>query len=331
MATKEWRQRSQGGTALKVAYVFPGQGAQYVGMGGELADRYEAARKVYALADEALGFSISSLCFDGPAEELKKTHFTQPALLATSIAALRAFEEVTEQPVVPSCVAGHSLGEYTACVAAGALDLREALILVHRRGQWMDEAVPGGTGTMAAILGMEAAVLDSLCKQVSTPDSLVELANVNCPGQIVISGHSEAVKRAMELAKEQGAKRAIALTVSGPFHSSLMKKAADKLGDALETSGFMGASVPIVANVNAGLNTDTNGVRKALREQLYQPVQWELDTRVMLGEGVDTFIEFGPGTVLSGLIRKVEKGISTLHVEDEASLKETLNQIRDKA
>lgn len=316
---------------MKVAYVFPGQGAQYVGMGKELASRYEAARKVYALADEALGFSISSLCFDGPEEELKKTHFTQPALLATSIAALRAFEDVAEEPVLPTCVAGHSLGEYTACVAAGALSLRDALTLVHRRGQWMDEAVPGGTGTMAAILGMDATSLRAVCEEASQTDNVVELANVNCPGQIVISGHKDAVQRAMELAKQQGAKRAIALTVSGPFHSSLMKKAADKLGDALETSAFVTASVPIVANVDAGLNTDKAGIAKALKEQLYQPVQWELDARAMLSEGVDTFIEFGPGTVLSGLIRKVERGISTLHVEDEASLKETLSQIRDKA
>lgn len=316
---------------MKLAYVFPGQGAQYVGMGKELAQRYEAARKTYAMADEALGFSVSSLCFDGPAEELKKTHFTQPALLTTSIAALRAFEEVVEERVTPAFVAGHSLGEYTACVAAGSLDLREALSLVHRRGQWMDEAVPGGTGTMAAVLGMEAEALDAVCKEVSTEQSVVELANVNCPGQIVISGHVDAVKRAMDHAKQRGAKRAIALTVSGPFHSSLMKRASDKLSDALLTSGFQDVTIPVVANVDGGLNTHSKDIITALKEQLYQPVLWELDTRVMLKEGIDVFIEFGPGTVLSGLIRKVERGIPTLHVEDEASLRETLAEVQGRA
>lgn len=313
---------------MKLAFVFPGQGAQYVGMGQELSNRYRAAQDVYHLADEVLGMSLSTLCFTGPEDELRRTYNTQPALLATSVAAMRAFEAAWDSAIEVTFVAGHSLGEYTACVAAQALSLPDALTLVRQRGHWMDEAVPTGLGAMAAVLGMEAGELAQVCADASRPGSVVEVANVNCPGQIVISGETLAVQRGMGLAKERGAKRSIPLVVSGPFHSSLMQPAADKLEQALRGTDFRNTVVPVVANVNGARNTRAADLRQALAAQLCQAVQWEQDVRVMLAAGVTTVIEFGPGTVLSGLVRKVDKGIQTLHVEDEASLQETVAQLR---
>ncbi|MCF8564398.1 ACP S-malonyltransferase [Alicyclobacillus tolerans] len=310
---------------LKFGFVFPGQGAQSVGMGRDFFDRYETARKTLAEADAALGFSLSTLCFDGPEDQLRLTYHTQPALLAVSVAAYRVFQEHAK--VDAAMVAGHSLGEYTACVAAGAMEFADAVSLVHRRGRYMDEAVPAGQGTMAAVLGLAEPELGKVCQEASEGEDVVELANINCPGQIVISGTAAAVSRASELAKPAGARRVIPLEVSGPFHSSLMKPAASRLNAALSETNVRDARIPVVANVDAKPHTDAQGLKSALQEQLYSPVRWEDDVRTMLEAGVDAFIEFGPGTVLSGLIKKIDRRIMTLHVEDEASLQETLKVV----
>ena len=311
---------------MKLAYIFPGQGAQYVGMGSELRQKYPAAAKVFQEADEVLGYGLSELCFTGPAETLRLTYHTQPAILTTSVAALFVFAELAE--VQPVCTAGHSLGEYTALVGSGMLDFASAVKLVHLRGKWMDEAVPAGVGAMSAVLGMDRDVLAAVCSQASGEDEVAQLANINCPGQIVISGTTAAVASAGELAKEHGAKRVIPLDVSGPFHSSLMKPASERLRQALVDTRFTPTDIPVVQNVDAALRRDPDAVRKGLEEQLFQSVLWEDDVRTMLELGVDAFVEFGPGTVLSGLVRKIARGIPTYHVEDEASLRQTLQAVR---
>lgn len=315
----------EGETILKLGFVFPGQGAQYVGMAQELCDRYPVAKETFEEADEALGFKLSELCFFGPEDSLRLTYHTQPALLTASIAAYRVFQQFSS--VIPSVVAGHSLGEYTALVASGTLSFAEAVQLVHRRGRYMDEAVPAGQGAMAAVLGMAAEELSAVCQQASSTDEVVELANVNCPGQIVISGTALGVERASQLAKEQGAKRVIPLVVSGPFHCSLMRKAANRLSQALDEVTLRDSGIPVVANVDASPRQDSASLRMALEAQLYSPVLWEASVREMLTMGVEAFVEFGPGTVLSGLIKKVERRILTFHVENEVSLQETLTAI----
>lgn len=295
-------------------------------MGQELVSRYSVVQETFATADRVLGFGLSEMCANGPEEALRLTYHTQPALLTASVAAFRAFQEIAN--VQPAVVAGHSLGEYSALVAAGVLSFEDAVLLVHWRGKWMDEAVPAGQGAMSAVLGMEADALQQVCREASQGSDVAELANLNCPGQIVISGSASAVERAGIIAKEQGAKRVIPLVVSGPFHSSLMKPAAGRLAKALSGVKFRESSIPVVANVDGVARTETNEIRQALESQVYMSVRWEDDVRTMLDMGVDAFIEFGPGTVLSGLIRKVERRIPTFHVEDEASLQETLHAIR---
>ena len=300
----------------KIAFVFPGQGAQAVGMGKDAYEQSPAAKAIFDRADAALGFSVSKLAFEGPEEELRQTANTQPALLTVSMALLELYRS---QGVEPDYVAGHSLGEYSALVAAGVLDFEDAVKLVRARGLYMEEAVPGGQGGMAAVLGAERDALDQLCRSISETVGLVELANVNCPGQIVVSGTKAGVAAVAERGKEAGAKRVIPLEVSGPFHSSLMQPAADKLAQALAGVEFRDARVPVVANVNAQPVTSGKEIRDLLVRQVVSPVQWEDSVRWLIGQGVDTFVEIGSGTVLAGLIRKIDKSVQVVSINTAAA------------
>ncbi|GIO10790.1 malonyl CoA-acyl carrier protein transacylase [Cohnella xylanilytica] len=303
----------------KIAFVFPGQGAQAVGMGKDAYERFEASRDIFDRADKALGFSVSGLSFEGPDEELRQTANTQPALLTTSVALLEAFKQ---RGVKPDYVAGHSLGEYSALVAAGVLAFDDAVRLVRSRGLFMEQAVPGGQGAMAATLGAEREALEALCRDVSATVGLVELANVNCPGQIVVSGTAAGVAAVAERGKEAGAKRVIPLDVSGPFHSSLMRPAADKLAGELAKVEFKDAAVPVVVNVDAKPVTDGNALRELLVKQVVSPVLWEDTVKFLLSEGVDTFVEIGSGTVLAGLIKKIDKSARVVSVNSAAAVAE---------
>ncbi|MBW5444614.1 ACP S-malonyltransferase [Cohnella sp. CFH 77786] len=300
----------------KIAFVFPGQGAQAVGMGKDAYEQAPAAREAFDRADDALGFPLSRLAFEGPEEELRQTANTQPALLATSVALLDVYRG---QGVKPDFVAGHSLGEYSALVAAGVLGFEDAVRLVRARGQFMEQAVPGGRGAMAAVLGAEREPLAALCRDVSEKVGRVELANVNCPGQIVVSGTAEGVAEVGERGKEAGAKRVIPLEVSGPFHSSLMQPAADRLAEALAGVEFRDAAVPVVANVHALPVTSGAELRELLVRQVVSPVLWEDTVRWLIGQGVDTFVEIGSGTVLAGLIRKIDKAVQVVAVNTAAA------------
>lgn len=307
----------------KIAFVFPGQGAQAVGMGFDAYESIPAARAVFDRADQVLGYPISKLAFEGPEEELRQTANTQPALLATSIAMLEAYKV---QGVKPDFVAGHSLGEYSALVCAGVLAFEDAIRLVRARGQFMEQAVPGGQGAMAAVLGAEREPLQALCADVTKSVGLVELANVNCPGQIVISGSAQGVAAVVESGKEAGAKRVIPLEVSGPFHSSLMQPAADALAVELDRAVFHTATVPVVANVHAKPVTSGEELRKLLVQQVVSPVLWEDTIRYLIGEGVDTFVEIGSGTVLAGLIKKIDKSVRVISVNSAAAASEAFAQ-----
>jgi [acyl-carrier-protein] S-malonyltransferase len=309
----------------QVAFVFPGQGSQFVGMGAALAEQSEAARQVFAQADEALGIPLSALCFQGPEEELRLTANTQPAILTTSIAVLAVLREKLPG-YAPDFVAGHSLGEYSALVAAGALSFADAVKTVRARGQFMEEAVPAGQGAMAAVLGMERQALHEVCEEVSASGHPVQLANLNSPGQIVISGTAEGVKRAGEKAKETGAKRVIPLNVSGPFHSSLMQPAAEKLQRVLAEIEVKDAQIPVVANVSARPVTEAGKIVDSLVQQVASPVLWEDSVQWMVEQGVTTFVEIGPGKVLAGLIKKIAPADTKIvSVQDMESLNELLN------
>ncbi len=295
----------------KIAFVFPGQGAQSVGMARDAYDRLPEAKALFEAADCALGFELTKLVFEGPAEELKQTANTQPALLTASLALLQA---VQAKGIKPDYAAGHSLGEYSALAAAGVLSFEDAVSIVRARGQFMEAAVPGGQGAMAAVLGAERAALTELCAEISAAGTVVEPANMNCPGQIVVSGSAEGVEALSARVKEIGAKRAIALEVSGPFHSSLMKEAAEKLGAKLAEVTFNEAAVPVVANVSARPVKGGDAVRESLIAQVYSPVLWEDSVQWLIGEGVDTFVEIGPGSVLAGLIKKIDKTVRVFSV-----------------
>jgi [acyl-carrier-protein] S-malonyltransferase len=307
----------------KVAFVFPGQGSQYPGMGKELAEKYPAARAVFDEADKALGVSISKLCFAGTDDELKLTANTQPAILTVSVAVQRV---LAEKGLLPDFVAGHSLGEYSALVASGALKFADAVQLVRKRGQYMQEAVPAGEGAMAAILGLSPAVVADACKRAANGD-ICAPANLNSPEQTVISGHAAAVKRAIEIASQLGAKRAVILPVSAPFHSALMQPAQDKLAAELKKITFADLKMPLVTNVDADTISTGDEAHEALIRQVTLPVRWEESIRLLIEEGVNTFIEVGPGKVLSGLLRQIERSVATLNVEDEKSLAMTLEKI----
>lgn len=313
----------------KVAFVFPGQGSQKAGMGLEIFQETDTAKQIFSDADKTLGYPLSRLCFEGPEEELRLTANTQPAILTTSIALWKVLEERLDQK--PDFVAGHSLGEYTALVAAGSLSFVDAVLTVHKRGTYMEEAVPAGEGAMSAVMNLDRNKLVEICKEVSREEHVVEPANFNSPNQIVISGHHAAVKEAGEKALEAGARRVIPLSVSGPFHSSLMKPAADRLADHLETISIREAKVPVVANATAQGVTDSEAIQRLLIQQVASPVLWEDSVRYMLEEGVTTFVEIGAGNVLSGLIKKVDRKVKTISVYDPESLNqaaETLQSLK---
>ncbi len=304
----------------KLAFIFPGQGSQRAGMGKELAEQFPAARAVFDQADQALGFPLSTLCFEGPEEELKLTANTQPAILTTSVAAYRVLEE---QGIAPDYVAGHSLGEYSALVASDCLSLSEAVVTVRNRGTYMQEAVPAGQGAMAALLGLPLPEVQQVCEQAAQGQVVVP-ANLNSPGQIVISGHKEAVERAAAAAKDAGAKRAVLLPVSAPFHSSLLQPAAARLENDFQRIRFGGLSIPLVTNVDAEVIETPQAARDALLRQVPAPVRWEESMRKLIELGCDCFIEVGPGKVLAGLLRQIDRSVRALSVEDPASLEKTL-------
>ncbi|MDR0652774.1 MAG: ACP S-malonyltransferase [Synergistaceae bacterium] len=306
------------------AIVFPGQGAQEVGMGCDFRDAYTASRDVFDEADEALGFRLSKIIFEGPEDELTKTAFTQPAILVTSVAVLRAIEHELGREPCPRFYAGHSLGEYTALVADGVLSLGDAARLVHKRGALMQDAVPLGEGAMAAVMGLDMAAASEVCA-LAAGDEVCGVANVNSPGQIVISGSAGAVVRAGELAKERGASRVIPLKVSAPFHCALMRPVADKLMEAFDSCAWREPKVPIMANVDAGAKASADAIRAALYEQTYKPVLWADGVLSMADAGTRRFAEFGPGNVLSGLIKRTVKGIPTLSVNKAADVMKAID------
>lgn len=310
----------------KTAYIFPGQGAQAVGMGLDLYQNHPAGRVIYDLADKTLGFKISSLCFEGPADELTRTRNVQPTLLTTSMAFLKAAEEAGNLPPA-DFIAGHSLGEYSALVASGALKFADAVRIVRKRGTFMQEAVPVGVGGMAAILGMDTEVVEKVCEE-SAQGEFVSPANYNCPGQIVISGHINAVKRAAEKAEAEGAKRAVMLPVSAPFHSTLMQPAAERLlTEALNPVVVSDLSIPVLSNVEADFYPSKDKVKELLSRQVNHPVRWIEEMEKMMAEGVDRAFEIGPGKVLCGLMRKISRNVRMSNIDNTETLKEAVKSI----
>jgi len=295
----------------KIAFVFPGQGAQAVGMGKDLYEHDAEARAIFEQANETLGFSLTDLMFNGPDAELKQTANTQPALLTASVAFLAMLERAG---VKADYVAGHSLGEYSALVAAKVLSFEDAVRTVRARGQFMEQAVPNGQGAMAAVLGAERDALKQLCDQITADGKVVELANVNCPGQIVVSGSAEGVNEVVARGKEIGAKRVIPLEVSGPFHSSLMEKAAIALGEQLKQASMQDAAIPVIANVTAAPVTAAQDIATLLEQQVCAPVLWEDSVKALIELGVDTFIEIGSGSVLTGLIKKIDRNVTIVTI-----------------
>jgi len=310
-----------------LAFLFPGQGSQAVGMGKDLAEKYPIARQTFEEADEALGYKLSQLCFEGPEEQLRLTEVTQPAILTASIAALRVLEGRMPRPAY---VAGHSLGEYSAHVAAGTISFADAVRTVRYRGKYMQEAVPVGMGAMAAILGMDVEKVTAVCHDAAQGE-VCDPANLNSPQQIVISGHAAAVERAAKLANQRGAKRAQLLTVSAPFHCSLMKPAQDRLEADLNALTFHKPVFPVVSNVDAKLISDFDPARDALIRQVTGSVKWDQSMRLLMASGVQTFVEVGPGKVLCGLMRQIDRARRCAHVGDEASLQKALEQLATAA
>jgi [acyl-carrier-protein] S-malonyltransferase len=307
-------------SSSNIAFLFPGQGSQAVGMGKELAEKYPAARATFDEADEALGYKLSQLCFEGPEEQLRLTEITQPAILTASVAAFRV---LAEKGLRPGFVAGHSLGEYSAYVAAGTISFSDAVRTVRNRGKYMQEAVPVGVGAMAAILGMDLEKVTGVCNDAAQGE-VCEPANINSAEQIVISGHKAAVERAAKLASERGAKRAVLLQVSAPFHCSLMKPAQDRLAADLSALTFQKPAVPVVCNVDAEFIIDGERGRDALVRQVTGAVKWEQSIRLLIAQGVQTLVEVGPGKVLCGLMRQIDRSRTALNVGDERSLQKAM-------
>jgi len=306
-----------------IALLFPGQGSQTVGMGKDLAEKYPIARQTFQEADDALGYKLSQLCFEGPEEQLRLTEITQPAILTVSIAALRVLE--TQIPK-PAFVAGHSLGEYSAHVASGTIKFADAVRTVRNRGKYMQEAVPVGVGAMAAILGMELEKITSICAEAAQKEVCAP-ANINSPEQVVISGNTTAVERAVKLAEESGAKKAKLLPVSAPFHCSLMKPAQDRLQADLEKLAMSKPVYPVACNVDAALITDPLKTLDTLVRQVTGSVKWEQCVRLLIAQGVETFIEVGPGKVLWGLMRQIDRSKTSLNVSDETTLKKSIESL----
>lgn len=311
---------------MKTAFIFPGQGSQSIGMGRSIAESVPAAREVFEEADRALGFSLSGLCFEGPESELRLTANTQPAILATSVALLRAFEQKCAglaAGFAADFVAGHSLGEYTALVAAGAIKFADAVRTVRQRGIFMQEAVPAGVGAMAALVGCDVETVNEVCLDVKGL-GVCSPANINSPKQVVVAGHAAAVERAVEIARERGVRRAVILPVSAPFHCELMKPAADRLQAVLDGLEFEDLRVPLVANVSADLVTSGELARTCLVQQVASPVLWSESIQKLIEFGVTRFIEIGPGKVLTGLVRQISRDVETLNVEDTESLEQSV-------
>ncbi len=297
----------------KSAFIFPGQGAQYVGMGKDLYEAFPAAKDTYEEANKVLGFDIRALCFEGPEERLTATKNSQPAILVTSIAALRVFKSTSGKELIPSACAGLSLGEYSALVSASAVSFEDALRLVKLRGQFMEEASAENPGSMAAILGLEPGAVEEISKEGGS-----EIANLNCPGQVIVSGTSEALNKTMELAKTKGAAKCISLNVSGPFHSSLMDSASEKLKKALESIPFSSPKIPFISNVSADFESDTESVKKNLALQVNHRTLWEASIKRMVREGIAEYYEIGPGKVLKGLLRKIDRNLKVHNIEKPA-------------
>lgn len=306
----------------KIAFVFPGQGSQTVGMCKAFYDEYAVVRQIFEEADDALGYSISKMCFEGPAEDLKLTANTQPAILTVSTACGAVLKE---HGISCEVAAGHSLGEYSALVNVGAMKFADAVVAVHKRGEFMQEAVPVGEGSMAAVLGLESEKIVEICKAVEAQmGAAVQAVNFNCPGQVVIAGAVAPVNKAIEELKAAGAKRAVLLPVSAPFHSTLMQPAANRLAEVLAPMEIKDIVIPVVANVTAQEVVSGAEIKKLLIKQAASPVLWETSVRNMVANGVDTFVEVGPGKVLTGFTKKIAKGMTALNVEDPASLEKTL-------
>lgn len=310
----------------KLAFVFPGQGAQAVGMGKDLFDQYDVAKRLFAEADEALGYSIKDMCFEGPADDLKLTANTQPAILTVSVI---VNEILKEHGVQPDVAGGHSLGEYSALVAAGVLSFKDAVALVHKRGQYMQEAVPVGEGGMAAIIGLDDETIAAACEKATKEAGEVQPVNFNCPGQTVIAGTTKGVEKAVEELKAVGAKKAVILPVSAPFHSTLMKPAAEKLADELAKVTIHDAAFPVVSNYTGELETKAEEIKANLVAQADHPVRWITCVKTMQAFGADTFVEAGPGKTLCGFNRRIDRSIKSLNVENLESLQKTLDYLKE--